>query len=64
MKVYEDIQWETIIRKNELNNLYVSQLDLYLIKNLNLSKKQCSRKGYTKAAKIEEVKQHFSPVKQ
>ena len=58
-KTYEDIDWETLVRTNELNKLYVSQLDLYLLTNLALSKKKCDEKGFTKAKKIEEIKKHF-----
>lgn len=50
-KTYEDIDWETLIRTNELNKLYVSQLDLYLLANLGLSKKNCDEKGFTKTKK-------------
>ena len=30
-KTYDDFDWEKLIRTNELENLYISQLDLYLI---------------------------------
>ena len=58
-KTYDDFDWEKIIRKNELEKLYVSQLELYLIANLNLTKKDCEKKGFTKASKIEDIKKHF-----
>ncbi|CAB3978002.1 Transient receptor potential cation channel subfamily A member 1 [Paramuricea clavata] len=58
-KTYEDIDWEKLVRTNELNKLYVSQLDLYLLTNLGLSRKNCDEKGFTKAKKIEEIKKHF-----
>ena len=58
-KTYRDFAWERLVQSNELSSLYVSQLDLYLIKNLNISKKECEKKGFTKAKKIEAIKQHF-----
>lgn len=58
-KTYSDFDWERLVQSNELSNLYVSQLDLYLKKNLNFSKKECEKKGFTKAKKIEAIKQHF-----
>ena len=51
-KTYRDFDWERLVQSNELSSLYVSQLDLYLIKNLNISKKECEKKGFTKAEKI------------
>ena len=51
-KTYCDFDWERLVQSNELSSLYVSQLDLYLIKNLNISKKECEKKGFTKAEKI------------
>ena len=51
-----DFDWKKLAQSNELGNLYVSQYDLYLIKNLNISKKECGKKGFTKAKKIEAVK--------
>lgn len=47
------------MQSNELSNLYVYQFDLYLIRNLNISNKECAKKGFTKGKKIEAVKQHF-----
>ena len=58
-KTYEDFDWETLIRGNNLGNLYVSQLDLYLLENVGLSKKDCVEKGFTKIKKIEAIKKHF-----
>ncbi len=58
-KTYDDFDWEKLVRNNELGNLYVSQIDLYLVENLNMSKKDCDKKGFTKALKIEEIKKHF-----
>ena len=58
-KTYDDFDWEKLIRTNELENLYISQLDLYLMANFNLSKKDCEKKGFTKASKIENIKKHF-----
>ncbi len=58
-KTYSDFDWEKLVQSNELSNLYVSQLDLYLKKNLNFSKKECEKRGFTKAKKIEAIKQHF-----
>ena len=58
-KTYDDFDWENLIRRNELRNLYVSQLNLYLLRNLKLSHKDCEKKGFTKANKIEEIKKHF-----
>lgn len=58
-KTYDDFDWEKLIRTNELENLYISQLDLYLMANLNLSKKDCEKKGFTKVSKIENIKKHF-----
>ena len=58
-KTYDEIDWNRLIVENELNNLYVSQLDLYLMRNLQLSKRDCEKKGFKKKQKIEEVKKHF-----
>ena len=58
-KTYDYFDWEKLIRTNELENLYVSQLDLYLMANFNLSKKDCEKKGFTKASKIENIKKIF-----
>lgn len=58
-KTYDDFDWEKLIRTNELENLYISQLDLYLMANFNLSKKDCEKKGFTKISKIENIKKHF-----
>lgn len=54
-KTYDDFDWENLIRTNELRNLYVSQLDLHLLRNLKLSHKDCE----TQANKIEEIKKHL-----
>ncbi len=42
-KTYDDFDWEKLIRTNELQNMYVSQLDLYLMNNLNLTRKDLPR---------------------
>lgn len=59
MQVPEQSKRQKLIRTNELENLYISQLDLYLMANLNLSKKDCEKKGFTKVSKIENIKKHF-----
>ena len=52
-KTHDDFDWEKLIITNELReNLYVSQLDLFLMANFNLSKSDCQKKGFTKASKI------------
>ena len=43
------------MQSNKLGNLYISQLHLFLIKNVNISKKECGKKGLMKAKKIEAV---------
>lgn len=55
----DDFDWGKLVCTNELSSLYVSQLNLYLIKNLNLTKTQYERTGFTKAKKIEEIKKHY-----
>ena len=50
---------EQIRGTSELENQYISELDLYLMANFNLSKKDCEKKGFTKASKIENIKKHF-----
>ena len=50
---------EQIRGTSEQENQYISQLDLYLMANFNLSKKDCEKKGFTKASKIENIKKHF-----
>ena len=35
-KTCDDFDWDILIRTNKLENLYVCQLDLYLMSNLNL----------------------------
>ena len=59
MQVPEQSKRQKLIRTNELENLYISQLDLYLMENFNLSKKDCEKKGFTKVSKIENIKKHF-----
>jgi len=58
-KTYDDFDWEKLIRPTELQSMYVSQRDLYLMTNLNLSKRDCEKKECTKAMKVEENKKHF-----
>lgn len=58
-KTCDDFDWEKLIRTNELENLYISQLDLYLMANFNLSRKDCENNGFTKVSKIENIKKHF-----
>lgn len=58
-KTCNDFDWEKLIRTNELENLYISQLDLYLMANFNLSRKDCENNGFTKVSKIENIKKHF-----
>ena len=58
-KTYDYFDWEKLIRTNELENVCISQLDLYLIANFNLSKKDCEKKGFTKASKIQNIKKQF-----
>ena len=56
---YDDFDWHKLIQKSQLTGLYVSQLDLYLIKKLKLSKSQCEKNGFTKEKKIEAIKKHY-----
>lgn len=58
-KSYHDIDWVKHISKNSLDKLYVSQLNLYLIQNLNMSRAECDKKGYTKGKKIQDIKANF-----
>ena len=58
-KTYDDFEWEKLARNNKLGNLCASQLNLYLMANLNMSRKDCDKKGFTKALKLEEIKKHF-----
>lgn len=58
-KTCDDFDWEKLIRTNELENLYISQLDLYLMANFNPSRKDCENNGFTKVSKIENIKKHF-----
>ena len=58
-KVFEDLDWRTLVTTNTLNKLYVSQLNLYLTTKMGLSPSKCHAKGYTKNEKIEEIKKHY-----
>lgn len=58
-KTYDEINWPNHIASNTLDKLYVSQLHLYMMQQMGLSKSQCEAKGYTKAKKIEDIKKHF-----
>lgn len=58
-KAVGDIDWPNLVSSNSLGKLYVSQLHLYLMEKMGISKAECEKKGYTKAKKIEDVKQHF-----
>ena len=58
-KSYKDIDWESYISSNTLEKLYVSQLHLYMIEKMGLSKAQCERKGYIKSKKIADITKHY-----
>ena len=58
-KTFDEINWSTRVSSNTLDKLYVSQLHLYLVQQIGMSKTQCQAKGYTKAKKIEDIKKHF-----
>ena len=58
-KAYNDIDWESSIYSKSLEKLYVSQLHLYMIEKMGLSKTQCERKGYTKSDKIADITKHY-----
>ena len=58
-KTYDDLDWEKLICTNKLRNLYVSQLDLYLLRNFKLSRKDCEKKQFTKVNKVQEIKKQF-----
>ncbi|CAB4036220.1 Hypothetical predicted protein, partial [Paramuricea clavata] len=58
-KAYNDIDWESSIYSKSLGKLYVSQLHLYMIEKMGLSKTQCERKGYTKSDKIADITKHY-----
>lgn len=58
-KTFDEINWSTRVSSNTLDKLYVSQLHLYLVQQIGMSKTQCQAKGNTKAKKIEDIKKHF-----
>lgn len=58
-KTVDDIDWDKKIADNHIDKLYVSQLHLYMMKIMGMTKAQCEAKGYNKAKKIEHIKQHF-----
>lgn len=58
-KTFHDINWEEQISGNKLEKLYVSQLNLYLIHQMGMTKAQSEAKGYIKAQKIEDIKKHY-----
>ena len=58
-KSYQDIDWEKHISENSLDKLYVSQLNLYLVQHLNMTRAECDKKGYTKEKKIQDIKANF-----
>ncbi len=58
-KAFTDINWDKHVTENSLDKLYVSQLNLYLMEELSMSKFQYDRKGYTKVKKIEDIKANF-----
>lgn len=58
-KSYGDIDWAKHISGNSLDKLYVSQLNLYLMQELNMTKAQCDQKGFTKEKKIQDIKANF-----
>lgn len=59
VKTCDDFDCEKLVKANELENLYVSQLVLYLMANFNLLRKDCEKKGFKKASKIENIKKHL-----
>ena len=62
-KAYRDFYWERLVQSNELNSLYVSKLDLYLIKNLNISrKKNAKRKVSQKQTKLRQLSSIFTQI--
>ena len=58
-KTYDEMNWPNHISSNSLDKLYASQLHLYLMQQMGLSKSQCEAKGDSKARKIEDIKKHF-----
>ena len=50
-KALNDINLESYINSKTLEKLYVSQLHLYMIEKMGLSKAQCERKGYASQKK-------------
>ena len=58
-KTYNDIDWAKCIKEDYLDKLYVSQLNLYLVHKIGMSKAECDKKGYTKPKKIEDIKADY-----
>ena len=58
-KTYHDIDWAKCIKEDYLDKLYVSQLNLYLVHKIGMSKAECDKKGYTKPKKIEDIKADY-----
>ena len=50
-KALNDINLESYINSKTLEKLYMSQLHLYMIEKMGLSKAQCERKGYASQKK-------------
>ena len=47
------------VTESSLDKLYISQLNLYLMEELKMSKSECDKKGYIKKNKIEDIKANF-----
>ena len=58
-KTINDIDWAKCIKEDSLDKLYVSQLNLYLVDKIGMSKSECDKKGYTKLNKIEDIKANY-----
>ena len=43
-KTYNDIDWAKCIKEDYLDKLYVSQLNLYLVHKIGMSKAECDKK--------------------
>lgn len=47
-KSFDDIDWPKYIKEDSLDKLYVSQLNLYLVVKLGMSKVQCEKRATQK----------------
>ena len=58
-KTYTDINWKKHVTENSLDKLYISQLNLYLMEELNMSKSECDKKVIPKRTRSKTSKRTF-----